>query len=513
MKKNRLLLFSAITALSLILGCKKIDKPASDEVVKKAPGHSKANISIQSFSGVFTNSQPGSSADPWVIRAGGFYWYCGSDAGAIWIKKSTGLHNIVAQPATYIFWGNNNNYYSNNIWAPELHYRGGRWYVYFAADDGYNINHRMYCLEGGTDINDPLNGTYSYKSKLSPTTDRWAIDGHPFDFQGQSYFVWSGWEGTTNVSQRLYIARMSNPYTLTGERVEISRPDYAWEQVGSPTVNEGPTTLISGGTVNIIYSASGSWTDSYCLGRISNHPGTTNLMTKASWGKLPNPVFKSYGNIYGPGHASFTVSPDGIQPWIVYHSAVSSGAGWDRAINIQQYHWEYDIPYFGTPIEKGVKIPAPSVGYSYHSPIANGTYKLRNRYSGKALHAPNSSAGAQIVQWTDNGSVNQKWIFTAIGDGYYEIKSAMNGLCLDNSGASYNAGNPIVQWNDTNHFCQRWRVQDMGNGCFQLTNRFSLFNLDNPNSSTADGTGMQQWHVNNADAEQWYIWPPEQYPN
>ncbi|WP_255373625.1 hypothetical protein [Chitinophaga sp. CF118] len=41
-----------------------------------------------------------------------------------------------------------------------------------------------------------------------------------------------------------------------------------------------PTSLISNNTVNIIYSASGSWTNDYCLGRITTTNG--NLMAKAS---------------------------------------------------------------------------------------------------------------------------------------------------------------------------------------------------------------------------------------
>ena len=35
---------------------------------------------------------------------------------------------------------------------------------------------------------------------------------------GSLYFVWSGWPGTTDGQQNLYIAPMSNPYTISGER-------------------------------------------------------------------------------------------------------------------------------------------------------------------------------------------------------------------------------------------------------------------------------------------------------
>jgi len=45
-----------------------------------------------------------------------------------------------------------------------------------------------------------------------------------FVFNGQRYFVWSGWAGTTNVERNLYLARMSSPTTTTGARFVISQP-------------------------------------------------------------------------------------------------------------------------------------------------------------------------------------------------------------------------------------------------------------------------------------------------
>lgn len=469
------------------------------------------SVVAQSASPIFTNalssSDNGSYYDPWVIRVGDYYYYCGSDGGRLWITQSTSLQNILLPVKNYIFTPPAGTMYSGNLWAPELHYRSGRWYVYFAADDGNNANHRMYVLEGGTNANNPLDGSYTFKAKLSTTTDRWAIDGSPFDFNGQQYFVWSGWEGTSNVSQWLYIARMSNPYTLSGERVEISRPEYSWEQVGSPTVNEGPTPLISGNTVNIIYSASGSWTNDYCLGRITTT--NTNLMSKASWNKPSVPAFSRFGNVYGPGHASFVKSPDNIQWWIVYHSANGDGAGWDRRVMTQQFSWDGDIPYFGYPIEKGIPIPSPSVNTSYSMPIANGTYKIKSKVTSQCVDVPDASTtpGLQIQQYTDNNTNAQKWIFTSLGNGYYKISSVLSGLCLDDAGGLLNAGNIMIQWTDNNNIAQQWRVQDMGNGYFKLINRRSLLALNVPYSNQEPRTKLEQWYENQYDAELWQIIP------
>lgn len=500
-------LIQGMVLLTLLSSCKKLQQNAN---VRKESVLAVTKSTL-SASPIFTNALPsadnGSYYDPWVIRVGTYYYYCGSDGGRLWITRSATLQNILEQTKTYIFTPPAGTMYSSDLWAPELHYRGGRWYVYFAADNGSNENHRMFVLEGGSNAANPLDGTYSFKARLSATTDRWAIDGSPFDYNGQQYFVWSGWEGTSNVSQLLYIAPMSNPYTISGERIEISRPDYAWEKVGNPTVNEGPEVLVSGNTVNIIYAASGSWTNDYCLGRISASNG--NLLSKASWTKAASPVFSKFGNVYGPGHASFVKSPDNIQWWIVYHAANADGSGWDRRIMTQQFSWDGDIPYFGFPIEKGIPIPAPSTGTSYSMPLADGTYKIKSKVTSQCVDVPGgtTSNGTQIQEWTDNGAAAQQWKFTSLGNGYYKITSAASGLCLDDAGGSLSAGNILIQWTDNGNIAQQWRVQDMGNGYYKLINRRSLLALNVPSSNQTPGTKLEQWYENQYDAELWQIIP------
>ncbi|QEC75363.1 family 43 glycosylhydrolase [Mucilaginibacter ginsenosidivorax] len=507
--KNKFLILSAIASMLLFNSCQKTKATLKTGAAADSSQSSKSKTN--SLSAIFTNALPsidnGSYYDPWVIRVGSYYYYCGSDGGRLWIAKSSALQSILQQSKTYIFTPPAGTSYSSDLWAPELHFLGGRWYVYFAADDGNNNNHRMHVLEGGIDANDPLNGGYNYKAKLAATTDNWAIDGSPFVYNGVTYFIWSGWEGTTNVSQYLYIATMSNPYTINSQRVEISRPDYAWEKVGTPTVNEGPETLVSGTTVSVIYSASGSWTNDYCLGRLTCTNG--NLMSKASWTKQSTPAFAKFGNVFGPGHASFVKSPDNIQWWIVYHAANADGSGWDRRIMTQQFAWDGDVPFLGYPIEKGIPIPAPSIGTSYSMPIANGTYRIKSKVTGQCLDVPSGSTtpGTQLQEWTDNGNIAQKWVFTSLGNGYYKIKSAASNLCLDDAGNSLSAGNILIEWNDVGGNAQEWRVQDMGSGYFKIISRRSLLALNVPNSNTTPGTKLEQWYENQYDAELWSIVP------
>jgi GH43 family beta-xylosidase len=305
---------------------------------------------------VISNPVAPEGHDPWITQADGVYYYCYSHRSGIWVNSGLRIENAVRFDGREVWRPTRGMSYSRELWAPEMHRLEGRWYIYLAADDGNNENHRIYVLEA--DTNDPA-GDYTMRGKITDPSDKWAIDGTVMQHGGRLYFIWSGWEGDTNVAQNLYIASMKDPLSIDGPRSLISRPEYDWEQVGKPLVNEGPEVLTHEGDVFIIYSASGSWTDNYCLGQlklVGNDP-----LDPASWQKKNTPVFGSTATVFSPGHASFARSPDGTEDWIIYHAAKRQGAGWDRNTRMQRFTWDLEgNPCFGYPVSEGVPIPAPS---------------------------------------------------------------------------------------------------------------------------------------------------------
>jgi GH43 family beta-xylosidase len=305
----------------------------------------------------FTNPVVASGADPWVVRHGSYYYFCQSGGRQVRVARSERLRDLGADRGTVVWSPPSGTPYSKEIWAPELHYLQDRWWIYVAADDGTNAHHRMFVLEGTS--NHPL-APFVLKTRLAAPTDRWAIDGTVLVMPDQSlYFIWSGWEAFDNVAQHLYIAPMSNPWTISGERVRISSPEHEWERRGTPHVNEGPQALWNGNQLFLIYSASGSWTDDYCLGQLKWTGG--NPLDPRSWVKHPQPVFARTTAVFGPGHCSFVRSRDHREDWIIYHSAKHSGAGWNRRINMQRFTWRPDgTPDFGVPIAAGVPQAEPS---------------------------------------------------------------------------------------------------------------------------------------------------------
>ena len=286
----------------------------------------------------YRNAGAPHAADPWIIRDKNDYYYCFSARGGICVARCASLSELrtAAANAALVWTPPANTPFSREIWAPELHRIGGRWYIYFAADDGRNEHHRMYVLSG-TDDADPTK-PFTFVSRISDASDKWAIDGTVFTYRGELYFVWSGWEGDENIAQNLYIAHMRDPWTIDGARVLLSAPQYSWETNSNPRVNEGPAVLVGEDSVYIVYSASGSWLDTYCLGQLVFHGG--DILDPGAWEKSSEPVFTQTAGTHGPGHCSFAEAPDGTW-WMFYHANETPGSGWrGRSFRMQPVMWD-----------------------------------------------------------------------------------------------------------------------------------------------------------------------------
>lgn len=294
-------------------------------------------------------------SDPWVVEHEGSYYYCFARGNGVAVSEASSIHEISQRKGAMVYTAPEGTAYSYNYWAPELHYIDGEWYIYVAADNGNNENHRMYVLKGTSQS--PLD-PFEMVGQITDPSNKWAIDGSILRLNGELYFIWSGWEGDEDGMQNIYIAHMSDPCTIDSERVLLSSPTYDWETVEWPDVNEGPTALQHGDDTFIVYSASGSWNDYYCLGMLTLTGD--DPMNPDHWEKERKPVFSRRANVaYGPGHSSFATAHDG-SVWMIYHANLESGTGWyGRSLWIAPITFDEDgEPDFGRP-KLEVKFPVP----------------------------------------------------------------------------------------------------------------------------------------------------------
>lgn len=319
----------------------------------------------------FTNPvAPG--ADPWIVRHDGSYYLVASEKAGITVYKSATLTDP-HQNGVVVWTPPASGWNSTNVWAPELHFIAGRWYIYYAAGSSGPpfVHQHAGVLESiGTDPQQPgyldRGILYTGDSIASGRANRWAIDLTVHTLGGQLFAVWSGWidsATTDRTQQHLFMARMSDPRTIATDRVKISSPTESWELQSSAdglSLNEGPEFLERRGKVFVIYSTGESWLTTYKLGQLELKAPLTDPMNPAMVVKT-GPVFAGTPTVFGVGHASFTTSPDGREDWIVYHAKRATTPGWDRDIREQQFTWNADgSPNFGVPVTVGAPIARPA---------------------------------------------------------------------------------------------------------------------------------------------------------
>ena len=149
----------------------------------------------------------------------------------------------------------------------------------------------------------------------------------------------------------------------------------------------------------------------------------------------------------------------------------------------------------------------PGIGVS---PIANGTYKIINRNSQKALDVFNNQTvnGSKVDQWGYNGGNNQRWTVTQLGGGQYKIVGVQSGRALDVVSQSVADGALIDIWDYNSGENQKWILLPTSSGYYKVISAHSVKLLDVNGGSGADGASVIQWHDNGGNNQQWSFQAP-----
>ncbi|MNM06324.1 Extracellular exo-alpha-(1-_5)-L-arabinofuranosidase precursor [compost metagenome] len=310
----------------------------------------------------FNNPLVEQRADPWIYKhVDGYYYFTASvpEYDRIEVRRARTLEELASAEPSVAWRKYETGPLSANIWAPEIHYTDGKWYIYFAAarttetNDGL-FDHRMFALEN--ESQNPLEGTWVEKGQVKTAWESFALDATSFEHKGKLYYVWAQKDPDIPGNSNLYISEMSNPWTLTGKQTMITKPEYDWETIGF-SVNEGPAVLKRNGRIFMTFSASA--TDfNYCMGLLWADEDA-DLLEASSWNKLPHPVFTTNeeNGQYGPGHNSFTVGENG-EDILIYHARNYKEIVGDplydpnRHTRAQVFGWnEEGLPVFGIPVK------------------------------------------------------------------------------------------------------------------------------------------------------------------
>ena len=263
-------------------------------------------------------------ADPFIVKSGDTYYFTATHPkyDRIEIRAAKTLSGLKDAVPRVVWRRHHVGKMSRHVWAPELHFMFGKWYVYFAAGASYNKwKIRPYVLECD---GDPMTGKWTELGKMqSAKGDKYSfedfsLDMTSFEHNGKRYCVWAEKVGRRFGISNLYIAELIAPNKLGTVQVLLSTPDYDWERVDF-WVNEGAAVLKRNGKIFISYSASATGPE-YCMGLLSADENA-DLLDPKVWSKRRYPVLCSDESrrIYGPGHNSFTVDEEG-RDVLVFHA-------------------------------------------------------------------------------------------------------------------------------------------------------------------------------------------------
>lgn len=278
-------------------------------------------------------------ADPYVYRhTDGTYYFTASVPAydSIVLRHADTLAGLAQAEETVVWRKHESGPMSKHIWAPELHFLDGKWYLYYAGGEAEDIwKIRPYVLECAD--SDPMTGKWVEKGKMQRAAEdefsfeAFSLDATVFENKGRRYYVWAEKVGVGKQISNLYIAEMATPCSLKTVQVLLTTPDYDWERVGF-WVNEGPAVIKKGGKIYLTYSASETGI-AYCMGMLTADE-EADLLDPASWKKERYPVLKSSdkAGVYGPGHNSFTTDEEG-NDILVYHGRTETAMEGDPLYN------------------------------------------------------------------------------------------------------------------------------------------------------------------------------------
>ena len=148
----------------------------------------------------------------------------------------------------------------------------------------------------------------------------------------------------------------------------------------------------------------------------------------------------------------------------------------------------------------------PAIAHAQIAMSDSVEYKLENVNSKLVLGISGASqtAGADAVQWADNGTTDHLWHFVPRGNNEYNIENMLTHQVLGVSGASTADGAQIVQWADSGTSDHLWEVIS-GSAGYYIKNVNSGLYLEVANAGTSDTAKIDQWSNTGCTCQEWTL--------
>jgi arabinan endo-1,5-alpha-L-arabinosidase len=233
--------------------------------------------------------------DPAVVRAGKTFYLTGTSnraPNAMPLLKSKDLKSW--EPAGHIFpegghpaWTKDGSYF----WAPEIHRVGGRYVVYYTAEDKSGK-----LALGAAWAQSPAGPWTDLGRPMLENPRVGLIDSHFFrDSDGRQYLYWKEDSNGLKPQERTGILAReltADGLGFVGEPVRLLENDLAWEG----ELIEGPWVVKRGKYYHLLYSANVFHDGRYAVG------AARSLSPLGPFVKKGDPVLRTNESWAGPGH-------------------------------------------------------------------------------------------------------------------------------------------------------------------------------------------------------------------
>ncbi|MET0262518.1 MAG: RICIN domain-containing protein [Rariglobus sp.] len=250
----------------------------------------------------------------------------------------------------------------------------------------------------------------------------------------------------------------------------------------------------SGGGYNIGWVSTGEWLE---YTTIIRDAGLYTISLRVASPQASNSVRVAFGGIDVTG--AWTFGGTGAnQTWTTITKTVSLVPGQQR-LRLTALTSAFNLNW--------IEIAPAASGT-----IANGTYRILARFTGKAVNVVDASTanGAKLEQLTYTAANNQRWTFTHRGANHYTLASVQSGKGIDVAAGNSLSGDTLSMWgvSGAGSDGQRWIPTATESGHYKLINARTGLAMEITGASTSDAARVAVSEYDSGPHQQWAIAEP-----
>ena len=133
--------------------------------------------------------------------------------------------------------------------------------------------------------------------------------------------------------------------------------------------------------------------------------------------------------------------------------------------------------------------------------IDDGIFKINTALKNDTVLDVLTSDGKGIQLWNSWEAAQQNFYVEYNGDGYYTIKSRLNGKVLAVDSQNVKNGTAVIQQEEQGTDQEKWIIKDEGNNYYSIISKCNNYYLDVPSANTSDGVKLQMYENNGTNSQ------------